>query len=206
MRKLLLTSFIILCFLHSQSQVSLGLKAGVNFANEKLSNNIYSSKSHAFFGGGVFGNFGLSKNFAIDLSLLHSGEGYKESYMSNGTEVTGVVTINRLNIPLLLQYKTRDGFFAETGPQAGFLLSAKGKYSNNPTAYDFKSNTNSLLFSWCIGAGYKLNKNIPGLGIEALYAPGLSKVNKGTANAGKITASNISVRLLYSFSVQQKKK
>jgi Outer membrane protein beta-barrel domain len=153
----------------------------------------------------LFGNISLSKNFALDASLLFSGEGYAESYISNNTKVTGVVTINRFNIPVLVQYKLPLGFFVETGPQAGFLLSAKGKYSNNPNTYNFKSNTNSFLFSWCIGAGYKLTKAVPGLGIEALYAPGLSRVNKGTANAGKITASNISIRLFYGFEFRRKK-
>ncbi|MBX9782097.1 MAG: PorT family protein [Chitinophagaceae bacterium] len=204
MKKILFVTIAAFIFLQGYSQTSIGVKAGLNRANEKLSNKVYSSQSHPFFCGGLFGNFSLSKNFAIDASLLFSGEGYKESFTSNGTKVTGVVTINRFNIPLLLQYKTPSGFFAQTGPQAGFLLSAKGKYTNNPNTFNFKSNTNSLLFSWCIGAGYKLTKAVPGLGIEAVYAPGLSRVNKSTANAGKITATNFSIRLFYGFTIKHK--
>jgi len=159
-----------------------------------------------FFCGGVYGNFKLLNKFYLDASLLYSGEGYHESYQSNGANVTGVVTENRLEIPLLIQYQIIDGLFAETGPQAGFLLSAKGKYSNDPSTLNFASNTNSFLFSWCIGAGYKLKTLVPGLGLEIVFAPGLSQVNKGAVSGGKITASNVGIRVFYGLEMKHKSK
>ena len=204
MKRLFLIFICGFFLIDSYCQTSFGIKAGVNIAHEKETNPIYTTKSHAFFCGGVYGNFNLLKKFYLDASLLYSGEGYHESYQSNGANVTGVVTENRLEIPLLIQYHIVDGLFVETGPQAGFLLSAKGKYSNDANTLNFASNSNSFLFSWCIGGGYKLKTLVPGLGLEIVYAPGLSQVNKGAVSGGKITASNISIRLFYGFDMKHK--
>ena len=188
----------------AQSQISVGVKAGVNFSKEKYSNTaVYSTSGHTFFVGGAYANYLMKKHFAVETGLYYSGEGTEESYKSNGTTVTGVVTINRLNIPLLIKYHTTSGIYLETGPQIGFVLSAKGDYTTGK--YDFKKYTQSTLMSWCIGAGYKLTKGVSGLGINASYAAGLSKINKGTVSAGKITGSTFSIKVFYGFELRKHK-
>jgi hypothetical protein len=204
MKRSLLLSAIVLIAFTGHAQFSAGVKAGVNFAKEKYSSSTYTTKSHTFFTGGIFGNVGLSKSFAVELSALFSGEGTHESYMSGQNTVTGVVTINRINFPLEIQYKTPVGIYFETGPQLGITTTAKGKYSNSTTTYDFKPNTQSTLFSWCVGAGYMFS-TVPGLGIGVSYNAGLSKVNKGTVNANKITASVFSIRASYAVFNSNKK-
>ena len=206
MKKNLLFVTVTFFALNASAQFSTGIKAGINIAKEKYSNSTYSTSGHVFFTGGIFTNYSLSKNFALELSALYSGEGSNESYMSGQTKVTGVVKINRINIPLMIQYKTPIGLYFETGPQIGFLLSAKGKYSNSSTTYDFKSGTQSTLMSWCIGAGYRFSKILPGLGINASYNAGLSKVNKGSVNANKITSSVFSIKLQYALFGGSKKE
>jgi hypothetical protein len=189
--------------LQATAQFSAGVKGGVNFSKEKYKNGIYTTSTHTFFTGGIFGNYSFSKYIAAQLEANYSAEGTDEEYMANGTKVTGTVTINRINIPLLLQLKPTQGFYIATGPQIGFLLSAKGKYTTGN--YDFKANTNSTLFSWCFGAGYTLSKGLPGLGIDVRYAVGLNNVDKGATSAQSIKANTISLTLFYAF-VHCKKK
>jgi len=60
-----------------------------------------------------------------------------------------------VNIPVLFKYNNPGGFFAETGPQLGFLISAKAK--SGSVSFDAKSNYKSTDFSWAIGAGYLIS-------------------------------------------------
>ncbi|MGC4100768.1 porin family protein [Ferruginibacter sp.] len=192
---LLLAAGIIV--LQVKAQLSSGVKAGANFSKERYSNNIYSTSSHTFFCAGLFANQGFAKQFAVQEEVMFSGEGTEEEYMSGTNKITGVVTINRINVPVLAQYRSPVGFYLETGPQIGFTLSAKGKYTNGN--YDFKKNTQSVLFSWCGGAGYTLTKGAPGLGIGLRYAAGLGHIDKGSTNANSIKGSTFSVTLAYAF-------
>jgi hypothetical protein len=189
----------------TQAQFSFGPKAGINISKEKYSNTaVYSTGSHSFFTGGAFANYLFKKHIATELGVYYSAEGTEENYKSNGTTVSGVVTIKRINIPLLFQYHSAVGVYFETGPQIGLMVSAKGEYTNGQ--FDFKKYTQSTLMSWCVGAGYKLSKALAGLGINASYAAGLSRIDKGNVNAGKITGSTFTVRLLYAFKLQNIKK
>lgn len=210
MKKVIVTFSTILFLFNANAQLSFGLKAGVNIAKEKEANTDYSTSSHTFFCGGVFTNYTFKKYFAAQLELMYSGEGTEEHFSDNGGSINGLVTINRINIPLLFQYKTPVGVYFETGPQIGLLLSAKGKYKyTNPNSvrdYDFKTNTQSVFFSWCFGAGYLLNQLIPGLGINARYAAGLGNSNKGSVNANSIKSNIFSVTVFYTLPLNGKAK
>lgn len=186
-----------------KSQFSFGPRAGLNISKENYSNtNVYSTSSHNFFTAGAFARYRTKKNIAAEISVNYSPEGTAESYKSGNNTVTGVVTIKRINIPLLVQYHSKPGIYFETGPQIGFVTQAYGDYTNGH--YEFKSGTQSSLTSWLFGAGYILSKTLPGLGIDASYAKGLSSIQKGTVNAGKITGSTFSIKLFYGFRIKKK--
>jgi Outer membrane protein beta-barrel domain len=205
MKKRTILFFAALLFLlPAGAQFSLGPEAGLNISSENYSNTaVYSTSSHSFFTAGVFAGYSTKKHIGFKSGIYYSAEGTEESYKSGNSTVTGVVTIKRINIPLLVQYHIPAGVYVETGPQIGFMLSAGGDYTNGQ--YDFKKYTQSTLTSWCVGAGYKLTKLLPGLGINAGYAKGLSRIDKGTVNAGKITGSTFSIRLFYGLQLKQKK-
>ena len=204
MRKFIVLFSTSLLFFNARAQFAAGAKAGLNIGKEKYSNNYYSTSSHLFFCGGVFANYSFKTHFDGQAELVYSSEGTAENYMSSGSKVTGVVTINRINIPLLFQYKTAVGVYFETGPQVGILLSAKGKYTTG--SFDFKTNTQSVLFSWCVGAGYQLSQFVPGLGIDARFVPGLSKVNKGSVSATTIKSNVFSITVFYALSLKTRAK
>ena len=202
-KSIILLCTVLFCFTVN-AQFSVGPKAGLNIGKEKYGNNFYTTSSHVFFCGGIFANYSLKKHFATQLEVIYSGEGTGESYPSNNKTITGVVTINRINIPVLFQYKTSAGIYLETGPQIGFLISAKGKYSTGN--YNFKTNTQPSLFSWCFGAGYQLSQTVPGLGISARYAAGLSQVNKGKVNGNSIKSNVFAITLFYALPCKTKAK
>ncbi len=203
-KSIILFAAIMLAATAAKSQFSVGAKAGLNISKEDYSNTaVYSTGSHNFFAAGVFGNYRTKKNIAVELGINYSAEGTEESYKSGNSTVTGVVTIKRINVPLLVQYHTKPGVYFETGPQIGFMTEAYGDYTTGH--YDFKKYTQSTLTSWCFGAGYIMQQTVPGLGINASYAKGLSHIEKGTVNAGKITGSTFSIKLLYSFQLKKKK-
>jgi hypothetical protein len=186
------------------AQFSFGPSAGLNISKENYSNTaVYSTGSHNFFTAGAFAAYLTKKNIAVEAGVFYSAEGTEESYKSGNSTVTGVVTIKRLNIPLLAQYHTNTGVFFETGPQIGFMLSAAGDYTTGH--YDFKKYTQSTFTSWCVGAGYKFKTVVSGLGVKAGYAKGLSRIDKGTVNAGKITGSTFSIKLFYALQLKAKK-
>lgn len=204
MKKIIILLSTIFLFFKASAQFSFGPKAGVNIAKEKEANTVYSTSSHTFFLAGLFANYKFAKQFAAQLELVYSGEGTEEHFSGNGIKNDGVVTINRINIPLLFQYKSPVGLYLETGPQVGLLLSAKGKYTANGN-FDFKANTKSTFFSWCLGAGYQI-KALQELGIGVRYATGLSNSNQGSVNAKSIKSNVLSVALFYPLHASNKTK
>jgi hypothetical protein len=80
--------------------------------------------------------------------------------------------LNYINIPLLAQYMTLDGFRLQTGPQIGFLTSAKSKVGD--VERSVKDDLSSVDFSWTFGAGYLFPS---GFGVDARYNHGISNIS-----------------------------
>lgn len=187
------------------AQFHFGVKAGVNISTEKYSNTaVYSTSSHNFLVAGLMARYQIKNKIGLESGLYYSTEGTDEKYKSGSNTVTGVVKISRLNLPMLVQLKLGSGIYAETGPQAGFLISAKGKYTTG--VYDFKEATKPFLASWVFGAGFEPGKIAEGLGVNLIFAKGLNPINSRTVNGGKITASTISLRVFYLLRAHQHKK
>ena len=191
MKKIITLLFTAAQFLNAHAQFTFGPKVGVNIAKENYSSTYYSTSPRLGLAAGIFTNYTFGKHFGIEAELIYSSEGTKESSpISNG-----VVTENRINIPLLFQYKHSKGIYIEAGPQIGLLQSAKGKYTDGD--FDYKANTQSNLLSWCVGAGYQLNQLVQGLGAGIRYAKGFTPVNKGNVNAKSITSSVFNISVFY---------
>lgn len=171
--------------------ITFGVKAGANFSNlvgkdakdldpkPKIKVGVY---------GGGFVNIGVSENFAIQPEVLYSAEGAQQKESGE----TAKWNLNYVNIPVLAQYRS-SGFIAETGPQIGFLTSAKVKISNSADV-DIKDQLKSTAFSWCIGIGYQLEN---GFGFGARYNLGIGTIADDSDT--KIMGSNIQVGVHYAF-------
>jgi len=150
----------------SISNVQFGLKTGVNISdvNYKNNNNIEHNAIIGFHAG-VIAHIHISNNFAVQPEIVYS---------TQGTDRQNVKTkLNYINVPLLLQYMTNNGFRLQTGPQAGFLISAKNKTGD--VEINIKDQVNSVDFAWSFGASY-LSKI--GLGLDVRYNLGISNVNE----------------------------
>lgn len=175
---------------------TFGVKAGANFANLKFTSGDEDESGDMKVGvhAGGFVNVPIGETFAFQPELLFSMEGAKEE--ESGVEAK--VSLNYINVPLLLQY-TSSGFFAETGPQIGFLMSAKSKaeFQGQEEEEDIKDNLKSTAFSWAVGLGYKTQS---GFGFGARYNLGLSNIaDTESGDDSKIKSNVIQVSIFKTF-------
>lgn len=165
-------------------QTHFGLKAGVNIASANVSpGSDYNGKAGLHVGG--LAHIHLNKNFAIQPELVYSMQGGER-------DDDRKLKLNYINIPLLVQYMTDNGFRLQTGPQLGLLVSAKTKLGD--VEVNWKDNFSSTDFSWAFGAGYLFPE---GFGVDARYNLGISDV--WDASTAKIKNSVFQLGVFYQF-------
>ena len=176
MKKLILSALLVAGFaVANAQQVMFGLKAGLNVSTFSGSDADGSKSLIGFHAGGLV-NIPVSGGFSVQPELVYSGQGSKGD---DGNGGTAIQHLDYLNIPVLAKYTFTGGFFAETGPQLGFLLSAKVKASG--ITADDKELFKSTDFAWALGVGYTSSANIGG---SVRYNFGLGKLDKdGAAKA-----------------------
>src|SRR4051812_46222296 len=137
-----------------------GIKGGVNLAEFRL--NGYSSgmqpntNMKTSMNGGFFVNVPLGTNgLAVQPEVVYSGQGSKLTASTGGINPTMESyeqDLSYINVPVMLQWKSSGGFMIETGPQAGFLISAQ-KDGPGSTTSDNKDTYDKFDFSWGAGLG-----------------------------------------------------
>ncbi len=189
MKKLFLSFFLAASFYGASAQVQFGAKAGLNLANLVGSDVGDESKSKIGFNVGAFAEIPVTESFAVKPELLYSLQGSK----ADGGEIGDAkLNLSYLNIPVLAKYVIAEGFFAETGPQIGFLMSAKLKAGGE--SIDGKEWYKSTDFSWAFGAGYQFTPNV---GANIRYNLGLSAIPE---DSDKIKNSVFQLGVFYKFS------
>ena len=201
MKKLILSVAMLATMTLSQAQetktikdpaAKFGLKTGVNYSSASIEREVSNDVNpHVGIYAGLFTNIRLSSKLAFQPEILYSIQGYNEKYTTFSTNRDTDVRLSYVNIPLEFQYKIMEKLYIETGPQIGFLLSAKAddKYydstTNTTTEYknvDFKSFSNKHMISYTVGAGYFVTNN---LSVSLRYNMGITQID---------TSSNISVK------------
>ena len=184
--------FIIVAFLISgmtlnAQNVHFGLKAGLNIAsvNEKDGDN-YNSK--ASFHVGALAHIHVTTHFAVQPEIMYSGQGGKITVAGDDYKLK----LNYINVPVLAQYMTGGGFRLQTGPQIGFLTTAKVEVGSDET--DVKDSFKSTDFSWVFGAGFITSS---GFGVDARYNLGLSDISED--NSSKVKNSVFQFGVFYQF-------
>jgi hypothetical protein len=168
MKKLFCIASAIILFVSilSAQQTHFGVKAGVNLSSVEIDNgDDYNSKAGFHVGG--LAHIHISQHFALQPELIYSMQGGKDE---DDDDVK--LKLNYINIPLLAQYMTLDGFRLQTGPQIGFLTSAKSKVGD--VERSVKDDLSSVDFSWTFGAGYLFPS---GFGVDARYNHGISNIS-----------------------------
>jgi len=194
-------------------QTRFGIKAGANLSEFKIENEdnattSFSTQNKGGYHGGVFVNIPLSSTFRVQPELVYSMQGSKVSATapavpSGTTKYTYDSKLGYLNLPIMVQYQTPGGFFVETGPQIGYLLSAKNEgtgTNNNTGEVDIKDNLDKTDIAWAGGIGYFSRI---GLGVSARYNFGLRDINEdnsnGSSNQGKIKNRVMQFGLFWQF-------
>jgi hypothetical protein len=163
---------IIVCasaFVTTKAQVSYGVKGGLNLSNI-IGSDAEGAKAKIGFHAGVFAGIPVADRFSIQPELVYSAQGAK--YEETGEDDVNVNS-GYLNVPVLAKYTTASGFYGETGPQLGFLMTAKAKQGSDKT--DVKEFYKTTDFAWAFGVGYKTSSN---LGVDLRYNLGLSRLDK----------------------------
>ena len=144
--------------------ISFGIKGGANISN--LDDN-QSGSTDALTGyhAGLLAHIHLNPMLALQPEVNYSTQGAK--YPELGKEKIGYV-----NVPVLLQYMFDGGARLETGPQIGFVTSAKLERFSGGT-FDVKQQFENADVSWVIGLGYVTHV---GLGVDARYNLGLMNI------------------------------
>jgi hypothetical protein len=171
--------FFVLCAvsagLFAGAQVQFGVKAGYNLANVTQSgSSTVDTKAKSDFSGGFLASIPLFSSCTLQPEVMYSGQGTSV----NAVGETAKLNFDYINVPVLFKYQHTSGVFVETGPQIGFLISAKEKADGQ--SMDVKSSFQSTDFSWAFGLGYKIPHM--GLGIDARYNLGLTNIAKNTGS------------------------
>lgn len=122
------------------------------------------------FHAGGLAHIHLNRHFALQPELVYSSQGAEYGSSSK-------TKLNYINVPVLGQYMFGNGLRLQTGPQVGFLTTAKSKDASEETS--IQNSLKDADFSWSFGAGY-LSKQ--GLGIDVRYNLGITDISKNTVD------------------------
>ena len=171
MKKLLLTSFVMVLALYSFGQgISGGVKAGANLANQKWTSNGISldTKARPGIHGGVFVVIMINEKFGVQPEALFSMQGSRWDFSGDDSKFK----FNYLNVPVLLRYNITEMISIHAGPQFGFLLGAEAEDESGDTA-DIKDDIKGIDVAGATGVEIDLPM---GVGFGARYVLGFSNV------------------------------
>jgi len=217
MKKIILSlSIIAVATMSANAQIKFGLKGGMNASNIIGDHNLNASETlnqdnlqyttKIGYNVGAFVNLPIKGKFSLQPEVMYSlqGANYKitsDDGSGNISTFTGHLNLSYLQVPILAKFTFGHKFYAQTGPQFGFLMSAKDKFTGGSD--DVKSSFQSFDFSWGLGIGYTLPM---GVGFDLRYNIGITAIDKTSSsdNSGdglglKDHNSNLQVGVLYQF-------
>lgn len=178
--------------LHTQAQIEWGVRSGLNVTEflAPYGENIYVGGNpqvvrnfpRVTLNAGVLLSVPLSKKFTFQPEVQFSEQGASGKpfgeYIVSSTEI---YKYNYLNVPLVLQYNLPMGFYVETGPQVGLLISAEIDQTVVGAAatsyYNVQGKNKSTDVSWALGGGFMSPIN---LGFDIRYNLGLTNINNAS--------------------------
>jgi hypothetical protein len=169
MKKIILSAlFVSASLFAAQAQVSGGIKAGLNLADQKWSSGNVSieTDSRTGFHVGGYLNLSLADAISIQPELIYSAQGGKFSGDGDAT-----LAVDYLNLPIMVRYNINEMINIQAGPQFGYLLSAKAKADGQ--SEDFSELYKPLDVSLGFGVGLELPM---GLTAGVRYNMGLSNI------------------------------
>lgn len=209
MKKLIFASIALLAFGFTNAQTArFGIKGGLNVSTLSGDVDDASPKIGAHIGGLV--EIKIARRFSIQPELLLSLQGAKSEYSysepgySESSE--SKIHLTYLNIPVMAKFYVVPKLSLEAGPQIGFLVGAKNKYSETiinggevssySQTVSSKSGLATVDAAFNIGASYYLTDNmfLQGrfcIGITSIDGDrGFYRSNNGNGNDNYYYVSN----------------
>lgn len=170
-KAILLVLSVFTIHLVSAQKVNFGVKGGFNRTSINDEERVADSKvtPRPGFNIGGLAHIHLHHNWALQPELLYSKEGSKY----DDPRYSGKTDLNSINLPVLIQYMRGPGFRVQTGPQVGYIISAKHEDVNNVETD--KPDIQKVVASWGFGFGYLTKSRI---GFDARYYAGISNIYK----------------------------
>lgn len=170
MKKLLLAFLASFVTYTTIAQVNFGVKGGANISTIRLTNGDAADRVLDFHVGGL-AQVKLSDLFAVQPEIMYSRQGMKTKMFTRNIRYED--QLSYINIPVLGKYTAESGFHIHTGPQFGFLLSAK---TTQPDVNEDKSDFYKKFdFAWALGAGHLTRS---GIGFDARFNFSLTNMAK----------------------------
>jgi hypothetical protein len=185
---LLITLVALLGIATANAQIKFGAKAGMNLTT--ITDDDEAEFKFGFHVGG-FAEFVLNERISLQPELLYSTQGATSSYSSDGLNVDETVSLDYINVPVLLKVNIAGGLSAEVGPQIGFLLSAKAKEEamGVSASVSIKDECKKFDVSAAIGLSYTFAEKFVA---SARYNLGLTNLPKDEEFKSKNSAIQIS--------------
>ena len=168
-KTILVTALLFSALTTIQAQsVKLGLKAGLNYANQTgtditVNSKNYKNEAISSYHAGLVAEINLFEGLALQPELLYSTQGAK--YKTALEDITNEV--GYLSIPVMIKINLSKSISLELGPQASFLLSEKDNFD--------LYNSNTFDFAVAGGLGLKVTKSIF---LQVRYGLGLTEISK----------------------------
>jgi hypothetical protein len=170
MKKIIFISVLILALSYNvQAQLlRIGLKAGLNYANQTGTNitvnsGNYNKDAISSYHAGLVAEIKVTEGFSVQPELLYSTQGATYKYAA--TEFKN--ELGYLSIPVLAKFHLNKVISLDLGPQASFLLSERKQF-------DVKE-ANTFDFGIAGGLGLNITKS---LFIQGRYVLGLTDASK----------------------------
>ncbi len=152
----------------ASAQIGIGIKAGLNFANQ-TGDDVEDNSMLTALHGGVYATFNFGDRLAFQPELLLNATGTTYDFGNDG-KVDFKTTY--VSVPLMLLFKLNETFNIQAGPQLSFLT--KAELTDGDTSIDFSDEVEPTEWGANIGLGLNFGK----LNVTGRYCIGLSNIAK----------------------------
>lgn len=203
MKKALL--YLVLMLISSAIHAQLGIKAGINLANEVMSSSTNSGFNTenltGYQVGLIYQLMPDESGIGAEIGALVSQKGYSFSDSLSFLDVMkiGYKEINYLEIPLNLRYRLKlgfIGFFGYAGVYGGYAMNGQRvvETENTTESMSFRTFTDRVDYGYNLGAGIEFFDKVQ---FGAAWAQGLKNTTDTSLNEAKNRVFTVSLTYLF---------
>lgn len=210
MKKIILLSCCFLFLITSeqlQAQLNFAVHAGANIGSitYKWEEETIRNANHIGIRVGLIAEYQITEKMALHTGVIYSQKGAKEKDSNDDWTETNKLTINYLDLPLLIKYNIGKAYILG-GITLGYALSGKTSYEytedgdteSNSQSLDIGNSENddygSLDGALTLGLGYQINHDIH---LNAFYNHGI--IDIAAIKEGDVTTGIIGIGVSYFF-------